>query len=127
MLKNSEGKYLLLKRNPEKYPDMKSGWWDIPGGRIDAESGLLENLKREIREETRLELIKEPKLIAAQDIIRPGRHVVRLTFIGELDGEPRIDKEHVEAKWVSSDELRALGSELDGYLKELIEKGTAAL
>ena len=63
LLKNSEGKYLLLRRNPEKYPEAQCGW-DIVGGRIDAGSTLLDNLKREIKEETNLDIKIEKKILS---------------------------------------------------------------
>ena len=91
LLKNKEGKYLLVKRSSEKYPDIK-GEWDIVGGRIQPGSTLFDNLKREIREETKLNLEREPKLIASQDILQTeGRHVVRLTYLGEIEGQPRLN------------------------------------
>lgn len=74
LLKNKEGRYLLLRRSLEKYPTA-TGRWDIVGGRIEAGKNLTENLKREIKEETGLELIGEPKLIAAQDIKIGRAHV----------------------------------------------------
>lgn len=119
LLKNSEGKYLLLRRNPEKYPDARPSW-DIPGGRIDKGSPLFENLKREVKEETQLDLTEEPKLVAAQDILRPDKHVVRLTYVGTIEGNPVIDEEHVEAKWFSADEILENG-EIDQFLRELID------
>lgn len=44
-LKNKDGKYLLVKRSPEKYKNVR-GDWDIVGGRIEMGSTLIENLKR---------------------------------------------------------------------------------
>ncbi len=52
-LKNKEGKYLLLKRNSVKYSNIR-GEWDIVGGRIDPGTKLMDNLRREVREETQL-------------------------------------------------------------------------
>lgn len=43
LLKNSTGKYLLLRRSKEKYPDVPVHW-DMPGGRIEAGKPLMENL-----------------------------------------------------------------------------------
>ncbi len=77
-------------------------------------------------EEVKLELIIPPTLVAAQDIMRPDKHVVRLTYIGEIDGEPVIDEEHTEFRWFSGEEIRAMG-ELDGFLKELIENNVVVL
>ncbi|MCP6719765.1 MAG: NUDIX hydrolase [Patescibacteria group bacterium] len=122
LLKNKEGKYLLLRRSPEKYPEVV-GKWDIVGGRIDPGSHLLENLKREIREETSLELEGEPKLIAAQDILRvSGRHVVRLTYVADINGEPTLDGDHMEFKWFTKGELENL-EDLDVYFKEVLDRG----
>lgn len=122
LLKNSEGKYLLLHRSPKKYPEVENPW-DISGGRIDPGVPLLENLKREIKEEAGLTLEKEPKLITAQDILKvPGRHVVRLTYIGEITGEPQINpNEHNNFQWFTLEELKALDG-LDQYLEETLLK-----
>lgn len=69
ILQNNEEKFLLLQRNLEKYPGIKQNdSLDIVGGRIQAGISLLENLKRDVFEETKLNLVGEPKLIAAQDI-----------------------------------------------------------
>ena len=120
LLKNSEGRYLLLKRSPEKYPEVENPW-DIVGGRIDPGASLFENLKREVKEETSLDLEKEPRLVAAQDILKvAGRHVIRLTYIGEINGEPTLDEDHSDYKWLDASELRNLDG-LDDFLKELLD------
>lgn len=122
-LKNKDGKYLLLKRSTEKYKDTK-GVWDIVGGRIEPGTKLLENLKREIKEETQLELAGEPRLIFAQDIIpNSEKHVVRLTYVADIEGEPVLDiTENVEFKWLTIDELNKQ-KDLDVYVKEILSKG----
>ncbi len=122
VLKNKEGKFLLLLRSPEKYPEVKGDRWDIVGGRIEPGTTLVENLKREIKEEVGLDLAEEPQLVAAQDILRiPGRHVVRLTYLGTASGEPVLDEDHDEYRWFTREELAELDS-LDVYFKELLTK-----
>ncbi len=123
-MKNGQGKYLLIRRNPKKYPEVGPKW-DIVGGRIDPGSPLLDNLKREVKEETNLDLVGEPHLVGAQDILRvPGRHVVRLSYAGAIEGDPKIDEESLEYKWFTMDEIQALQSnELDIYFKELLDRG----
>ncbi len=124
LLKNSEGKYLLLMRSDKKYPEAPPKW-DIAGGRINPGTPLLENLKREVKEETNLDLKKDVQLVAAQDILRiPGRHVVRLTYLGEADGNPRIDEEHTDFRWFGMAEMKNLrDDELDKYFKDLLDRG----
>lgn len=122
ILRNKEGKFLLLHKNPANYPKIKvNELLDIPGGRINAGVPLFENLKREVFEETQLHLEKEPKFLHAQDILRPNMHVVRLTFLGEIEGKPVLDHEHTEYKWLSKDEVLAQ-TDLDPFSREVFEK-----
>ncbi len=126
MARNKEGKYLLLRRSAKNYPGARGVWdWDIVGGRIDAGISLRENLIREIREETGLIFNGPMKLLAAQDIFpdKKDRHVVRLTYMIELDGEPKLNlKEHEEFAWVAPEELKTWEG-LDFYVRELVEEG----
>ncbi|MBI4085149.1 MAG: NUDIX hydrolase [Candidatus Liptonbacteria bacterium] len=121
VIRNKEGKYLLLRRSGSE----AKGVWDIAGGRIEPGIPLRDNLIREIREETGLDFDGKEKIIAAQDIFPSygGRHIVRLTYIIEMDGMPDLNPaEHDEFRWVSFEEMKSLPN-LDVYLKELIDRG----
>ncbi|MDD4990450.1 MAG: NUDIX hydrolase [Candidatus Pacebacteria bacterium] len=122
LLKNKNGNYLLIRRSPEKYPNA-SGAWDIVGGRIEPGLPLFDNLKREVKEEINLDLTEEPKLVGAQDILRVhGKHIVRLTYIGFIDGQVKLDeKENVEFKWLAINEIKEM-PDLSMYFKELLDK-----
>ena len=123
LLKNGEGRYLTLRRSLEAYPEV-SGRWDIVGGRIDPGTPLLENLTREVREETGLTIVGTPRLIAAQDITpTPDRHIIRLTYAGEANDGPLIldTEENDDYRWLTKEELKNL-EDIDVYLKELIEQ-----
>ncbi len=121
LIKNKEGKFLLVRRSLEKYPEIK-GRWDAVGGRIEPGTSLLENLQREVREETALRIVGVPTLIAAQDILRvPGKHIVRLTYMGEAEGEIELDtNENDMYQWYTKEEIKNL-DDIDVYLKELYE------
>lgn len=119
ILINKEGKFLVLLRSAVKYPEAGAKW-EIGGGRISPGTPLLENLKREVMEETGLEIISEPKLLAAQDIIRPHKHIVRLTYIGFAHGEVKLSNEHTEYKWLSREELKKI-EPIDPILKEVLK------
>ncbi len=120
-LKNKEGKYLLVRRNPEKYKDVGAKW-DIIGGRINPGQGLLENLTREIYEETKLALEGGPQLLCAQDILKADFHVVRLTYLGDTTGEPTLSEEHTDYGWYTVEEMKNLEN-LDSYTRKVIEAG----
>ena len=126
-IKNKSRKILLLRRNPEKYKAMgkEALTWDIVGGRINPGSPLLENLKREVMEETGITLKGNVKLVAAQDILRlPERHVVRLTYIGSFDTNEQVtlSEEESDYKWFTLKEIKALPKEnIDRFLKEVLD------
>ncbi|PIR06387.1 MAG: hypothetical protein COV55_03835 [Candidatus Komeilibacteria bacterium CG11_big_fil_rev_8_21_14_0_20_36_20] len=124
LLQNQKNKYLLLRRSLEKYPEIQ-GRWDIVGGRINTGQTLMENLQREITEETELKLVGTPKLIAAQDILRKtGHHVIRLTYLGQAEGDIKLDtSENDQYQWYTRQELEAL-DDIDVYFKELIDNQT---
>lgn len=120
-LKNNTGQYLLLKRSAARYPNIKN-CWDIPGGRIFPGTSLEENIKREVFEETKLSVSGIPKLIGAQDIIRlPSKHIVRLTFSAATSGEPILDGEHIEFRWLTPEEMKTL-KKLDEFTREILER-----
>ncbi len=121
-LKNPKGKYLLMRRSDlEKRGKQK---WDIPGGRMEAGSTVLDNLARETMEETGLTMTSEPAFFALQDLIWPdGRHVVRLLYTGTIDGTPVLSFEHSEYRWFTLDEMLALTDvEFDRFLVALVHE-----
>lgn len=118
LLRNKDGHFLVLHRNKEKYSEIQNPW-DIVGGRIEPGTNLVDNLKREIFEETKLELKHHPMLISAQDIIKEDKHVVRLTYLAPIEGEPVLDEEHDQFKWAGVEEIVALEG-LDPYLSQLL-------
>ena len=103
LLENEHSEVLLVRRSVGKY-GKTNGSWDIPGGRIDPGTSLLENLQREVREETALELDGVPHLLSAQDIFvgKNEKHVVRLTYFGRVkNGTVILDTtENTEYVWV---------------------------
>lgn len=111
-LGNKDGKFLLLKR--------PNGMWDPVGGRIDPGEILVDALRREVSEETQLDFQGGAKLIAAQDIMFDDKHVVRLSYIGNIEGNPVLSSEHVDFKWLVFNEMKSLEG-LDPYVLELIE------
>ena len=129
LLKNKEGKFLLNRRNPKKYPEAGGAKWDIVGGRINPGSPLMDNLHREVMEETGLKITSDPILVGAQDILRvPGKHVVRLTYTGTTEGEPVISEESLEFGWFTLAEMKAFSrEEIDIYVKELLDENLLVL
>lgn len=121
LLVNQEGKVLVLCRKEQYGNVADTDRWDIPGGRIEVGATLMDNLVREVKEETRLDLITAPVLLAAQDILKDDRHVVRLTYLAGTAGEPVLNpEEHTEYRWVPKEEVAELPN-LDRYIRELLQ------
>lgn len=119
LIQNEVGQYLFIRRS-KAMSDETMPHWDIPGGRIDPSEQLEVALAREITEETGMELVGTPELIAAQDIMPPGRdlHVVRLTYRAQAEGDLTLSDEHQESMWMTRHE--ALASNLDKYIRSVI-------
>lgn len=125
ILQNRAREVLLLKRSEEIYKDVNNHW-DIPGGRIHIGMPLMENLEREVKEETGLSFASVPVLCGAQDILKTDKHVVRLTYTALTEGAVRLSEEHTEYRWLPSAELAAF-PKLDRYVRELAEQGRLGL
>jgi 8-oxo-dGTP diphosphatase len=125
ILLNDHGHTLLLKRNPEKYPNIKH-LWDLPGGRIQAGINLLENLQREVMEETGMTLRPGSIVFGAQDILLENKHIVRITYIGSANGTPKLSEEHVDFGWFTIEEMIALDG-LDSYFSRLLSENNNTL
>ncbi len=123
---NKEDKVLLLKcvcrENSGKY-------WDMPGGRIEGNESLLNNLKREIFEETGLKTVKFGEVVAVQEFLHDNKHIVRLTYVARVTSKKplKLSEEHSEYKWFDLIELSRL-KDLDKYLRLILkDKGRMSL
>jgi 8-oxo-dGTP diphosphatase len=58
LIHNEEGKLLLLQKNMRESHTIKGPLWDLPGGRIHKNETLEDALKREIDEETGLQIVQ---------------------------------------------------------------------
>lgn len=54
VIRRTDGKYLITKRSPNKA--WAPGWWEVPGGAVQAGETSKEAVKREIFEETGLDI-----------------------------------------------------------------------
>jgi 8-oxo-dGTP diphosphatase len=90
------------------------GVWTMPGGVVESGETLTEALKREITEETGMTI--EPvalaghrEVVVRDDDKRVSRHFVILCFASRwISGEPRLNEELAEARWLRPAELARL-------------------
>ena len=99
---NSDGKIKIFAtaRGYGKY----KGWWEFPGGKIEAGETPEEALIREIKEELTVD-IRVYDLIQTLEYDYPDFHLSMDCFWAEIvNGQPVL-KEAEAAKWLSIDEL----------------------
>lgn len=113
-----ENKILLTKRSQNL--NLESGKWCLPGGHIDIGETAIEAIKREVKEETNLEVIKVSFFNYYDEFLPQLKaHSVTLLFECQTIGEPKISNEVSEIKWLGKEE--ALKLDLAFKHKEILE------
>lgn len=99
------GKTLIMKRVRPSSDGL--GWWELPGGGLEYGETPHEALKRELREETGLE-IKILKPVYTFTAIRPHYQTVGIGFLTiPTNDHVVLSDEHTDYKFVDEEELKA--------------------
>lgn len=98
---NRQGQVLLIRRrNPPR-----AGQWSLPGGKLEHGETLEAALRREIREETGLEveilgLVGVAEIVDDASIGAGGRHYVLVDYSARhVSGEAKADTDAADATW----------------------------
>ena len=115
---NKDGKYFLLQRSFDKkaFP----GKWTVPGGGFSTDDyvntpsstgagqwyyAIEKTLRREVKEETGLEIGKPQYLLDLTFIIPDGTPCMVLSFYAPyVSGEVKLDEDSIDYKWVTAKE-----------------------
>jgi ADP-ribose pyrophosphatase YjhB (NUDIX family) len=107
-----------------------SNLWGIPGGKTKWGESSIEALRREIREETALE-IAEIEFVLVQDCVHSKEfyrdaHFVLLNYTGRCVGDPavKLNEEAVEFRWLSMRD--AAGLDLNQPTRRLLDTVAAS-
>ena len=91
-----------------------SGRWGLPGGKIDYGETMLDAYRREMREETGIE-VEHAEWLCIQDSIESPeftqpRHFLLINYVSHLPGrpEPRKNYESLQIGWFSPDQIPAM-------------------
>jgi 8-oxo-dGTP diphosphatase len=104
LLRNQDKKILIVRRS-STHPT-KPHEWDLPGGQVEEGENLKDQILRELREETGIE-ISELKVIGAESAhTNDGEYVVQIAYAGEVGHEEVVlSYEHDEFQWVTTTEF----------------------
>ncbi|GAA4952736.1 ADP-ribose pyrophosphatase YjhB (NUDIX family) [Nonomuraea thailandensis] len=96
---DDQGRALLIQRRD-------NGHWEAPGGVLELNEDIVSGLRREVREETGLEI--EPELLTG--VYKNMKHgIVALVFrCHAVGGSLTASEESKAFRWVTADEARAL-------------------
>lgn len=120
-----EGKILLVKRGGE--PD--KGLWGLPGGLVELGETLAEALRREVAEETALDVEPGEVVGMIEPIVRDEQHHIRfhyvvVDFVAYVRGGTlKAGDDAAEVRWVSPDALD--GVPMRSKTTEIIQKAWA--
>ena len=111
----NEGRIVLIK---EAKPSCRGKWY-FPAGRLNKNESLEEGVKREVLEETGYEF--QPTALICVDSLRLYNRWFRFTFVGRITGGKlksleEQDKESMEAKWFTKDEVLQLDLRAKDFL-----------
>src|SRR5262245_11299947 len=122
-----DGKALIIKRAHEP----RKGEWSLPGGLLELGESLIDAVKREIKEETSLD-IEVGQVIETFDRVHrdeEGRiryHFVIIDYVcWPTGGEATAGSDAEGVAWVRADEIDAY--KVNAHAKAVIEKGLGVL
>jgi 8-oxo-dGTP pyrophosphatase MutT (NUDIX family) len=130
LIRSDSGEVLLLQVNPAKLHGERRNYWDLPGGRVQKGHSILENLKREVAEETGISDIKSTEelgMVLSNIRIPVGKSetvglilgIYQCKIVG--DSNVTISDEHVTYGWFApKDAAKLLAVKYPKHFCELI-------
>jgi 8-oxo-dGTP diphosphatase len=104
IIKNAKDKVLILQRAGSAHA---TGFWCLPGGKVDYCDTVEESAVRELQEETSL-VCNSLRFLFYQDSLPPepgGMHCINLYFACEVSGTVVLNNESSEFAWISCEDI----------------------
>ena len=124
VIEDREGRILLVKHRPER-GGFWQGKWICPGGKLEYGETIEEGIKREVSEETQLEIeLVAPlppfdRIVGADDEV--SLHVIYIDYLARVTGgELKEGSDVGEARWVEKREIPRIWEELHKDTRRLL-------
>lgn len=113
---DDKGRILMQRRSMDR--KLFPGYWDAIGGHLERGESIEDCLRREIREETSMELSQIFALVHRFEW-GSNSHAINLQFVCRAEGTPLPEVGKVtELRWIDEQELGRLGVWLTPEMKE---------
>ena len=124
VIEDGAGRILLVKHVPER-GGFWQGKWICPGGALEPGETIEEGIKREVKEETQLDIDLRKPLPPFDTIVSEDNtvslHVIYIDYLASLTGgELRPGSDIGEAIWVDKGRLPEIWGELHDDTKRLL-------
>ena len=117
VITDGNDRVLLVKHKPER-GGFWQGKWICPGGKLELGESIEDGIRREVKEETNLDIRLTTPLIPFERIVKSddgetGLHVIYINYLAEpTGGELKPDSDVGEAYWVPRKEIPDIREEL---------------
>ena len=124
VIEDNEGRVLLVKHKPER-GGYWQGKWICPGGSLELGETMEDGARREVKEETGLDIDIRKLLLPFERIVHEGRktalHVIYIDFVAKVVGGEFAPASDVgEGKWVAKKDLLGMWGELHADTQRLM-------
>jgi len=124
VIEDDRGRILLVKHKKER-GGYWQGKWICPGGELEFGEDIKEGVKREVKEETNLEVELVRPLVPFDRIVKVGvesrLHVIYIDYVARLsDGELKVGSDVGEALWVEKKSVSKMWQELHEDTQKLL-------
>jgi len=125
VIQDDEGKILLVKHKKER-GGYWQGKWICPGGELEYGEGIEQGIKREVKEETNLEIELITPLVPFDRIVKVNEettlHVIYIDYTARLlGGEFKVASDVGKASWVEKENLSQIWQELHEDTQRLLK------
>ena len=125
VIEDDRGRILLVKHKKER-GGYWQGKWICPGGALEFGEEIKEGIKREVKEETNLEIALGRPLVPFDRIVkldgRTSLHVIYIDYIAKLlGGELKVNSDVGKALWVEKKNIPEIWQELHEDTQRLLK------
>ena len=125
LIQDESERLLLVKHRPEK-GGFWQGKWICPGGKLELGETIEDGIRREIMEETNLEIRLTCPLVPFDRIVategQTELHVVYIDYMAEKSGgDLKPDSDVSEARWVQREDIPTIWDELHEDTQRLFQ------